>query len=41
LRDKKYFKYVDEVVDLLEKGKTVTEDQSPLSVTAKRADKIL
>jgi len=41
LRDKKYFKYVDEVVDLLEKGKTITEDQSPLSVTAKRTDRIL
>jgi NitT/TauT family transport system ATP-binding protein len=41
LRDKKYFRYVDEVVDLLEKGKTITEDQSPLSMMAKRADRIL
>jgi NitT/TauT family transport system ATP-binding protein len=40
LRDKQYFKYVDEVVDLLEKGKTVTKDQSPLSVTAERTDRI-
>jgi NitT/TauT family transport system ATP-binding protein len=41
LRDKKYFRYVDEVVDLLEKGKTITKDQSPLSVTANRTDRIL
>jgi NitT/TauT family transport system ATP-binding protein len=40
LRDKQYFKYVDEVVDLLKKGKTETEDQSPLSVTAKRTGRI-
>ncbi len=40
LRDKQYFRYVDEVVDLLEKGKTVTKDQSPLSVTAERTDRI-
>ena len=40
LRDEQYFKYVDEVVDLLEKGKTVTKDQSPLSVTAERTDRI-
>lgn len=39
LRDKKYFKYIDEVVELLEKGKTVTKDVSPLSITATRADK--
>jgi NitT/TauT family transport system ATP-binding protein len=37
LRDKQYFKYVDDVVNLLEKVKTVTKDQSPLSVTAERA----
>ena len=40
LRDKRYFKYVDEVVDLLEKGKTVIKDFSPLSVTAERKDRI-
>ncbi len=40
LRDKEYFKYIDEVVNLLEKGKTVTRDVSPLSVTAERADKL-
>lgn len=36
LREKQYFKYVDEVVELLEKGKTTMRDQSPLSVTAGR-----
>ena len=40
LRDKQYFKYVDETVELLERGKTVTKDQSPLSVTAKRKGRI-
>jgi NitT/TauT family transport system ATP-binding protein len=38
MRDQTYFKYVDEVVSLLEKGKTITKDLSPLSVTAERAD---
>jgi NitT/TauT family transport system ATP-binding protein len=36
LRDKKYFAYVDQVVDLLERGKTLTKDASPLSLTAGR-----
>lgn len=36
LRDQEYFKYVDEVVSLLEKGKTITRDMSPLSLTAER-----
>jgi NitT/TauT family transport system ATP-binding protein len=39
LRDKEYFKYVDEVVELLEKDKTVTKDESPLSIIASRANK--
>jgi NitT/TauT family transport system ATP-binding protein len=30
LRDKQYFKYVDEVVSLLEKGKTITKDPNSL-----------
>jgi NitT/TauT family transport system ATP-binding protein len=37
LRDQEYFKYVDEVVSLLEKGKAITKDTSPLSQTAERA----
>jgi NitT/TauT family transport system ATP-binding protein len=37
LRDQRYFRYIDEVVELLEKGKTVTKDESPLSITASRA----
>jgi NitT/TauT family transport system ATP-binding protein len=36
LRDQEYFKYVDEVMSLLEKGKAITKDMSPLSLTAKR-----
>lgn len=40
LRDAEYFKYVDEVMNLLEKGKTITKDVSPLSVTAERAGRI-
>jgi NitT/TauT family transport system ATP-binding protein len=40
LRDKEYFGYVDEVVNMLEKGKAITKDESPLSITAKRAGKI-
>jgi NitT/TauT family transport system ATP-binding protein len=39
LRDQEYFKYVDEVVSLLEKGKAITKDMSPLSLTADRADR--
>jgi NitT/TauT family transport system ATP-binding protein len=39
LRDKEYFRYVDEVVELLEKSKTVTRDKSPLSLTVGRANK--
>jgi NitT/TauT family transport system ATP-binding protein len=39
LRDQEYFKYVDEVVSLLEKGKAITKDMSPLSLTADRTDR--
>lgn len=39
LRDPEYFKYVDEVMNLLEKGKAITKDVSPLSVTAERMGK--
>mgnify|MGYP001052743051 CR=1 FL=1 len=39
LREKEYFRYVDEVIELLEKGKTITRDESPLSLIAKRAGK--
>jgi len=39
LREKEYFRHVDEVVELLEKGKTKTKDESPLSLTAGRANK--
>ena len=38
LRDSTYFSLVDEVVELLEKGKTETKDESPLSLTAKRTN---
>jgi NitT/TauT family transport system ATP-binding protein len=40
LRAKKYFDYVDETVNLLEKGKTLIKDTSPLSATAKRISKV-
>jgi len=40
LREKQYFKYIDEVVELLEKGKTPMKDESPLSLTAGRSDKL-
>jgi NitT/TauT family transport system ATP-binding protein len=40
LREKQYFQYVDEVVELLEKGKTTMKDESPLSVTAGRSEKL-
>jgi NitT/TauT family transport system ATP-binding protein len=40
LRAKKYFDYVDETVNLLEKGKTTIKDDSPLSATAKRTSKV-
>jgi NitT/TauT family transport system ATP-binding protein len=40
LRDDEYFKYVDEVVSLLEKTKAITKDVSPLSVTAERVGEI-
>jgi NitT/TauT family transport system ATP-binding protein len=40
LREKRYFKYVDEVVELLEKGKTTMKDESPLSLTAGRSEKL-
>jgi NitT/TauT family transport system ATP-binding protein len=38
LREKEYFEYVDEVMALLEKGKTVIRDDSPLSLAAIRAN---
>ena len=38
LRAKEYFNYVDETINLLEKGKVVIKDTSPLSATAKRRD---
>jgi len=40
LRKKEYFGYVDEVVGLLEKGRTVTKDESPLSLTARRKNEL-
>jgi len=40
LREPIYFRFVDEVVALLEKGKTQTKDESPLSLTAKRMNKL-
>jgi NitT/TauT family transport system ATP-binding protein len=39
LREKEYFRYVDEVMELLEKGKAITKDESPLSLTAGRTNK--
>jgi len=38
LREHVYFKLVDDVVELLEKSKTKTEDKDLLALTAKRAD---
>jgi NitT/TauT family transport system ATP-binding protein len=40
LRDSIYFNLVDEVVELLEKGKNKTKDETPVSVTANRANSI-
>src|SRR4030042_1952458 len=40
LRAKEYFNYVDETINLLEKGKTIIKDNSPLSATAKRVSKV-
>ena len=40
LRDSTYFSLVDEVVELLEKSKTKTKDETPLSLTANRANNI-
>jgi len=40
LREHAYFRLVDEVVELLEKSKTKTKDESPLSLTVKRANKV-
>jgi NitT/TauT family transport system ATP-binding protein len=40
LRDQRYFGYVDEVMALLEKGKAVIKDSSPLSLISGRASKI-
>ena len=39
LREQIYFKFVDEVVELLEKSKTKIKDETPLSLTADRANK--
>jgi NitT/TauT family transport system ATP-binding protein len=39
LREPVYFRFVDEVVELLEKSKTKTKDETPLSLTADRANK--
>jgi NitT/TauT family transport system ATP-binding protein len=39
LRDQEYFKYVDEVMNQLEKGKAIMKDTSPLTMTADRADR--
>jgi len=39
LRDAEYFKFVDEVVDLLKRGKSLTKDESPLSLIASRVSK--
>jgi NitT/TauT family transport system ATP-binding protein len=39
IREPIYFRFVDEVVELLEKGKTMIQDESPLSLTAKRTSK--
>jgi NitT/TauT family transport system ATP-binding protein len=39
LRDQEYFKYVDEVMSLLEKGKAIMKDTSPLTMTADRTDR--
>ncbi|MBS7633237.1 ABC transporter ATP-binding protein [Candidatus Bathyarchaeota archaeon] len=38
LRDKEYFRYVDDVVALLEKGETATKDRSPISLTADQSE---
>ncbi len=39
-RAKEYFDYVDETVKLLEQGKTTLKDNSPLSATAKRRNRV-
>jgi NitT/TauT family transport system ATP-binding protein len=39
LREQVYFRFIDEVVELLEKSKTTTQDESPLSITAGRSNK--
>jgi NitT/TauT family transport system ATP-binding protein len=40
LRAKEYFDYVDETINLLEKGKTIIKDTSPLSAIAKRSNRV-
>jgi len=40
LREPVYFRFVDEVVELLEKSKTKIKDENPLSLTADRANNI-
>ena len=39
LREPIYFRFIDEVVKLLEKSKDKTKEETPLSLTADRADK--
>jgi NitT/TauT family transport system ATP-binding protein len=40
LRDPEYFRFIDKVVELLEKGKIKTKNDSPLSLTSNRAEKL-
>ena len=40
LRDSAYFSLVDKVVEMLEKSKTKAKDESPLSLTANRVNKL-
>jgi NitT/TauT family transport system ATP-binding protein len=40
LRSEEYFRNVDEVVELLERGKAIMKDKSPLSITAGRANRL-
>jgi len=40
LREPVYFRLVDEVVEILEKGKIQTKDEGALALTAKRVDKL-
>jgi NitT/TauT family transport system ATP-binding protein len=40
LRDSAYFSFIDKVVEMLEKGKNETKNESPLSLTANRVKKL-